>query len=438
MYQNEIVGKIEDFREIGIPRLIKRAGKLIQARLTVSTVIGARRAGKSFRVLQVAEELISSKSIASIRHVCHLDFDNPVLKEMTAQDLGKIPEIFLSITPEATITTPLLFIFDEIHIIPGWELFAVELSRNPNWYVVVTGSSSKSLRYDIATELRGKALPTEIYPLSFKEFLAFKKTPETFSTKGSALIRADFNEFLKWGSYPVMPHTEEFLRVAILREYFDIMILKDIIQRYDISKPRLCIHLFNYLLSCMGKPFTGVSSLAFLKLNDEKVSRDAVTEWINCAQDSWLFFAVSVFSDSLKAQNRNYKKLYAIDWALAHVNSRSWDGSLSRSLENMVYIHLRRHFHRVFYYLTRDKRQEVDFIAVDFKGSPHTVVQVCLDVGDPVTFARELSPLVVTARYFKTVNNLIITIDQEKNLISEGVEVRIVPAWKWLLEEPGI
>jgi hypothetical protein len=435
MSRIEIVGKIEDFRELGIPSYVRRSCTLLQAELMVSTVIGARRAGKSFRVIQAADELIEKKEIASIKHICHLDFDNPILAAMTAAELGSIPEIFLSITPEASLKTPLLFIFDELHVIDGWERFVIELSRNPHWKVIVTGSSSKLLHRDIATELRGKALPTEVYPLAYKEFLSFKNIPLRFSTTGSAAIRAAFEEYIQWGAYPIMPRTEQYLRAPLLREYFNTMLLKDIIERHNISKPRQCIQLYHYLLSCMAKPVTAVSAHNFLKTAGEMVSRESVTEWIEWARDSWLFFPVPIFSDSLKAQERNYKKLYAVDWALAHCNSSAWDGSLSRSLENAVYIHLARSFPRVNYYLTRTGRQEVDFIATDHKGTQQKLVQVCLDISNQATLERELKPLVETARYFKTSENLIITMDQEEKIETEKVTVRVVPAWKWLLEE---
>ena len=113
------------------------------------------------------------------------------------------------------------------------------------------------------------------------------------------------------------------MREALLREYFDTMILKDVIERYNVSKPRQCIQLYHYMLSNMGKAITAVSAHGFLKTASEMVSREAVSEWIHLAQDSWLVFNIPIFSDSLKAQERNYKKLYTIDWVLAHVNSRS-------------------------------------------------------------------------------------------------------------------
>jgi predicted AAA+ superfamily ATPase len=434
MVEQEIERKIEDFRELGIPKYIPREGRLQLVDSMVSTVIGSRRAGKTFRTLQATEELVAQQVIGSIDQVCLLDFDNPVLSSMKSTDLNLIQNTFLKLNPGFDLNTPLLFVLDEIHKIAGWEEFVIDLSRNPNWKVIVTGSSSKLLKLDIATELRGKAISSTVYPLSFIEFLKFKEFRyKTSSTKGQAEARRLFDEYLKWGAYPAIPYVAEYTKEALLREYFDTMILKDIIQRYNVGKPRQCIHLYHYLLSNISKAHTLQSAFRYLKQCGFSTSRDAVREYVHWAEDSWLLFMVSLFSSSLKEQERNYKKIYAIDWALAAKNSLIWDGSYSRPLENLVFIHLYQRWHRIHYYLTRKKRQEVDFIAVDSNGYPAVAVQVCMDISQPDTIKRELEPIIATARYFQIKENYIVTYNQEQDFHEEGISVKAIPAWKWML-----
>jgi hypothetical protein len=434
MVEQEIERKIEDFRQLGISRYVPREGRLQLVDNMVSTVIGARRAGKSFRTLQAAEELIDQQVITSIDQVCILDFDNPVLSSMKSTDLKLIQNTFLKLNPEFELNTPLLFVLDEIHKVPGWEEYVIDLSRNPNWKVIVTGSSSKLLKHDIATELRGKAISSTVYPLSFVEFLKFKDFRyKTSSTKGQAEARRLFDEYLKWGAYPAIANAEEYTKEALLREYFDTMILRDIIQRYNVSKPRQCIHLYNHLLSNISKAHTLQSAFRYLKQAGFSTSRDAVREYIHRAEDSWLLFMVTIFSNSLKEQERNYKKIYAIDWALSNKNSLIWNGSYSRSLENLVFIHLYQRWHRVHYYLTRKKRREVDFIAVDSNGHPAMAVQVCMDISQTETLKRELESITTTARYFRIKENFIVTYNQEQDFHEAGISVKAIPAWKWVL-----
>lgn len=142
---------------------------------------------------------------------------------------------------------------------------------------------------------------------------------------------------------------------------------------------------------------------------------------------------VTIFSNSLKEQERNYKKIYAIDWALANKNSLIWNGSYSRSFENLVFIHLYQTWHRVHYYLTRKKRQEVDFIAVDSNGHPVMAVQVCTDISQADTLKRELESIITTAKYFGIKENFIVTYTQEEDFHEQGISVKAIPAWKWML-----
>lgn len=436
MIEQELRRKIVDFRVLGMPQYIPREGPLHLVDHMVSTVVGARRSGKSFRVMQAADELRAQNRISSLEQVCSVDFDNPILASMSAADLGLIQRTFLEVSPSFGLTTPLVFILDEIHRVSGWEEYVIDLSRNPHWKILVTGSSSKLLRDDIATALRGKAISTVVYPLSFSEYLRFKGIQsQPASTKGQADIRACFDEYLTWGGYPALPTAPEHSRETLLREYFDTMILRDILQRFNVSRPQQCIQLYHYLLSIIARPYTLTSAYRFLLQAGFSTSRDALREYVAWAEDAWLLFTVPIHSSSTKEQERNYRKIYCIDWALAIRNSLAWDGSYSRALENMVYLHLRRTYPRVRYYLTRSKRQEVDFLVCDSRGKAVMAIQVCMDVSLPDTLGRELEPLVATARYFGTRENLIISLDRPRRIEQDGAVVHVVPAWQWLLDE---
>ncbi len=434
MIKEEIHRKIADFREIGIPEYVPREAPVHLADRMVSTIVGARRAGKSFRSIQVADDLIAKGTIPDIRHVCPVDFDNPILGTLKSTELRQIQSVFLEATPECDLKTPAVFILDEIHKIEGWESYVIDLSRNPNWKVIVTGSSSKLLRDEIATELRGKSVSSTVYPLSFKEFLEFRNFDHSpASTKGQAEAARLFDDYLTWGAYPAVVLADEPLREALLHEYFDSMILRDVIQRYSVSKPLHCTQLYRHLLSNIAKPHTLQSAYAYLKQAGHATSRDSVRDYLRWAEDAWLMCTVPIYSHSQKDQERNYKKVYCIDWALAVRNSNVWDGSFARALENLVYLHLRRSYDRLYYYLTRSKRREVDFIAVDNRGNPALAVQVCSDLSAPETVEREVAPLAATARYFGIPEAIVVTRNEERVLEYDGTQIAAIPAWKWLL-----
>jgi hypothetical protein len=436
VFEHEIERKIADFRELGLSEYVPRDGRVHVAAEMVSALVGSRRSGKSYRSMQVANEMIKDGFLPSIRHVCAMDFDNPVLASMKAADLSLIQKMFLKINPEFSVKTPILFILDEIHKIAGWENFVIDLSRNRNWRVIVTGSSSKMLHGDVATELRGKAITSPVYPLSFGEFMRFHgATRRPRSTGDEANVMRLFDDFLHWGSYPVMPATPAHMKEAVLRQYFDTMILRDIIQRYEVPRPGACTAAMRHCISNISRPYTVKSVTAFVKDAGHAVGRETVTDYLRWAEDAWLLFSVPVYSSSSKEQERNYKKLYCVDWGLAQCNSAVWDGTYSRALENAVFMHLKRTYSRVQYCLTREKRQEVDFIAVDDRGKAALGVQVCMDIADAHTLKREIEPLASVAKFYGCKENVIVTYNQEKNFAQDGVRVRAVPAWRWMLEE---
>lgn len=435
MISTEIERKLDDFWRNGIPEFIPRLDPVDIVPNMVSSLIGARRAGKSFRALQVADEFLKNHHVASIRNICFLDFDNPVLSTMTAKDLLDIQKAYLKLNPDFDMKTPSLFIFDEIYRVDGWENAVIELSRNRNWKVFVTGSSSKLLRDEIAKELRGKSISTEIYPLSFREFMDFKHVQaNASSTVGQARLNALLDSYLLWGGFPALTETQEISKAKLLREYFDTMILKDVIQRFAVTQPRECIHLYRYLLSCIGKGVSNKSSYGYLRQCGFHIGRDAVVKLLQHSEDSWLFFSLPIYSSSQKEIDRNCKKNYCVDWALANHNSLVWDGSLSRAFENMVFIQLKRKHSRLNYYLTKSRRQEVDFIVTGNSGKPSCAIQVSVDISDKETLKRELEPLISTAQYFGIKENLLVTRNEEQSFSNEGVKIRAVPAWKWLLE----
>ncbi|MEI7901712.1 MAG: ATP-binding protein [bacterium] len=435
MVTSELERKFADFRETGFPPHVRRDGAIHMVNHSVSVLAGARRVGKSFYAMQAAEDLIASRVIPDMSHVCHVDFDNPVFASMTADVLPRIQSLFLKQNPSFTLRTPLVFVLDEIHRVSGWEDYVIDLSRNPSWRVIVTGSSARLLSKEIATSLRGKSITTKISPLTFREFLRFKKLdPDGKSTRQTATIRAAFDEYLRCGSFPAIPNTPDFSKAALLHEYYDTMLLRDIIQRHTIRAADDCVALYTYLLSCMAKPFTAKSAHTYLSHAGHKTGREAIASYIGFAEDAWMLQTVPLYTDSPSQALRNYRKTYAIDWALATCNSATWDGSFSRAFENMIHSELTRRFPRVRYALTRETRKEVDFLADDSQGQPALAAQVSLDISDPDTLVREVTPLLAVARYHHTPETLIITYADERVIRQDGVTIRVVPAWRWLLD----
>ena len=138
---------------------------------TLATVIkGMRRTGKTYVTYAHIQALISKG--VELGRIIHLNFEDDRLRGMTVDRLHLIEEAHAELYPEFARAKKWFFL-DELQDIVGWESYARRLVDTPNIQLCLTGSSSKLLSAEIATAMRGRAVPIEVFPLSFREFLRF-------------------------------------------------------------------------------------------------------------------------------------------------------------------------------------------------------------------------------------------------------------------------
>jgi predicted AAA+ superfamily ATPase len=144
---------------------------------------------------------------------------------------------------------------------------------------------------------------------------------------------------------------------------------------------------------------------------------------------------VAVASPSARVRQVNPRKCYPVDPALAAAVSFRASGDLGHLLETAVYLELRRRGRSLAYVTTRSG-YEVDFLAEDFKGT-RELVQVCADLADPATRQREMRALEEGMRETLCERATLVTLRDESSAEIGGHTIRIVPAWRWLLEPPA-
>jgi hypothetical protein len=431
-----IRGILQDFRDAYPMPLTRREGEILPFKHVALSVVGARRSGKTYRTYQCIDDFIAGG--ADLQHVCRIQFHDHRLSGLAASDLSIIDDTHRSMNPRSSNGAPTLFIFDEIHRIEGWEDYVLSLLDNPLNRVVITGSTSKLLRGDIAGGLRGKNLSSELLPFSFREFLRHHGIePEATSSKGRAAVVGAFDRYLTQGGFPGLLDQHPRLHLDILQNYWDTMVLKDIIEAHP--EERINISTFNHfalgLISRVGRPLSISRLNTDLREAGLSFSTDTLYRFFDYLQDAFMVFPVAFHSPSPRVRNRNYVKVYAVDWALADAITPGGGIDESRRLENLVYLHLRRLGHLVSYYRTR-KGHKIDFVALPAKprASKGTLVQVCLRIDAPDTLERELRGIPETMRFLDLDAALVITRDHEETIIADGVSVRVIPAWKWMLE----
>ncbi|MFA5797093.1 MAG: ATP-binding protein [Candidatus Woesearchaeota archaeon] len=417
---------IKDWNESTLPVLITRQ-ITIPLELTINrafSLIGPRRAGKTSEMLMLAKNISEKKGRDK---TIYINFERADLGALHSKDLVSLLDAYQQVFPKNKKEDLWLFL-DEIQNVIQWELF-VRTCIDQKIKVIITGSSSKLLSKELATSMSGRNLSYNIFPLSFKEFLAFKSfnIPKLLSSKEEATILNYFDEYLNFGGYPevaLYPSEKE----RILRDIFDTAILRDVIERHKIRNVFLMKTLIKALLS--SKEFSANKFYNYLKSQQIKSSKDAIYKYVNYLEDSFFIFMLNKFSLSYKKSEQSLPKVYFVDNGLLRIHAVDDKGRL---LENTVFVELLRRNKDIAYYQTTT-RNEVDFIIKNGK-KVEQLIQVCYNLSDFQTRDREIRSLLAVSKEFSCNDLLILSMDQEEEITIEDKNIKVLPVWKWLMEK---
>lgn len=432
MNRESIKRIIVDFQERPLPKTIARQMKIRELNDTAVVITGARRSGKTYRTYQYIQQKIEEG--VSIENFCRIQFNDNRLLEL--QDLNEIDAAYMELYPEKINRERVYYVFDEIHRVAGWEDYVLKLLDNRLNTVIVTGSTSKLMSGDIASSLRGKCYPHNLFPFSFSEYLSYRKiAPELRGTKALARVKKAFNDYLDCGGFSGLYPLNGLERVEMLQNYWDTMLIKDIIEAHP--QDRINIGVFErfaaMLVSRNACPMTVRRLIRELLNLGYKTSPDAVYRYLQYLKEAFMIYTVPFFTKSSKQIALNYKKVYVIDWALADAVSSGEGMTDSRRLENLVFLHLKRTYRKISYYKTR-QGYEVDFVVQPTHQKEPDLYQVTYSLMDEGVREREIRSLVKAAGFLGSRNNYIITMDNEtENIIEKDVTVSVLPAYQLAL-----
>jgi len=350
-----------------------------------------------------------------------LNFDDV---RLSVNDLEMIYKEFI----ELKKPDELYLFLDEVHNAKNWVSLVRRLADLRKANIFITDSSSYFIPHDYAKLLTGRKLSFELYPLSFREYLNFKNIRiEAFGTEENAKIRGYLKEYMQQGGFPELFALPKRYYVKTLIEYFEDIITKDVVSRYSVDY-RKVRDLSYYLLSTIGQRVT------YRKLkNVFNMGLETVKRYLEFMEQVYLIFKVSNYSEKVKEQIMTPKKVYAIDTGLSNAVGFKTFENLGPTLENLVFLELRRRRYGISYYRTR-QGYEVDFIAVIKCGESikKELYQVCYSMDNPAVRERELRAIPAVVKHIKTDKNYIITLNDEEIIEVDGVIIEVIPAWKWL------
>lgn len=311
----------------------------------------------------------------------------------------------------------------------GWLARNHELLKGKLKLIV---SSSRRGLITPSKPLRGRILPLELYPLSFHEFLHFKKIHFDKTTAGTGRIERALEEYLIYGGFPeVVISTDKIDKIELLASYFRDIIGLDIA---EVSGENVStVEAFGkYVIS--ASYFSASKTLNSFKSLGYKIAKQSLLDLEKFSQESYLFFFVPIFSYSVKDRSQYPRKAYLGDTGFMYALEGKTDWG--RLFENLVYLKLRRsHLSsiEINYWKNRDGK-EVDFVLREGLKAKE-IIQVVYNFDEEKTKERELSGLIACAKEFGLKQGLVITKNVETKETKEGVRITFIPLWKWLLTQ---
>ena len=347
-YKNIII----QWQEFSLPSVLLRQSDINLNLDFVHTIIGPRRAGKTYFCFQLMHKLQSQGS--SLQNVLYINFEDNRLFGATAHDLDMLYETFLELS-EISPKQPIYLFFDEIQAVEHWDSWVRKMyDLHRNLRLILTGSSSTLLSKEISTKLRGRVLNTEMFPLSFKELVHWHNHPYTLKTisqsKDKIPIKQLFSRYVTEGGYPVLYAQSGIPLQTLLQSYYESMIFKDVIERYNIEDIKKLRSLAQLLFQSVAKEMSYSKLAQKLHAIGFSISKNTVIEYIHHFEDAYLFFQNLKYEYSLAKQLGSIKKVYCLDNGLLNAVSFKSSEDFGRLLENMVFIELRRRNHQIFYH----------------------------------------------------------------------------------------
>ncbi len=424
---------LKEFHESELPDLIERHMEIDLSILNSSvnkiiTIIGPRRAGKTFFLYQIVKKLV--KTDVKLTDIIYINFEDERIFFFFSEELQYILDAYFELYEEKRK----LFIFlDEVQNIDGWDTFVRRLN-DQGYNIFITGSNSRMLGREIATALRGRTLTYELFPYSFLEFLTAKGIAYdknlAYSRKRHR-VKKLFDEYLFSGGYPEITAIENLsTKGRMLQDYFNTIFYRDLVERYRVKNTELLRKWMKILM-------VNISSLiSFRKIENDfksqgmKLSNATLSAFARYVEDIFFGFFIEIYSESERKKQINPKKFYLIDQGIHNYLTLKFLENKGRLLENLVFLELRRRGLQVSYYKTQSG-YEIDFL-VNEQGKKK-LIQVCYDLSNIETFNREKRALVSGMKECSVKSGIILTQNEKREEDVDNFSLKIMPVWEWLL-----
>lgn len=345
----------------------------------IKVVVGQRRVGKSYLLRQIILRLLNGgvkpENVFYINKE-YTDFD--FITDST--DLENLIVHYKQVLkPKGKI----YLVIDEIQNIIGWEHLINSYSQDytSDYEVFISGSNSQLLSGELATLLSGRYIQFQIFPFSFQEFISIRQLENT---------KTGFLQYLQTGGLPELfqlPNDET--KRHYLSAIRDTVLLRDIIQRYNIKDARLLQDVFSYLVMNASNLISISNIVNYFAGKNRKTNYETIANYIEYLKNTFLIHQVDRFNIKGKEILSGNSKYYINDLSFKNYLYSGFEYGFGYMLENIIYLQLINSGYNVYAGYMRNK--EIDFVAI--KNSRTIYLQVAYTLTDKMTIEREYAQL---------------------------------------------
>ena len=366
----------------------------------IKVLTGQRRVGKSYVLLQLIDEIRKRDNSAKIIHINKEDYRFEFIKShndlMAYLDSQREPS-----------GNHYLFI-DEVQDISNFELALRSLLTVDGWDIYITGSNATLLSGELATYLSGRYIQISIHALSYHEFLLFHKLTETFES---------FLKYIRWGGMPhlINLRQDDAVVYEYLRNIHNTIVLRDIIERYNIRNVKFLQDLIHYLADITGSVLSAKRISDYLKSQQINLNPKLVLEYLVYLESVYLIDRVKRMEVEGRKIFEIGDKFYFEDLGMRHAIIPFQQKDIGKVLENLVYHHLIINGYQV--YIGKHGEKEIDFVAT--KNENKTYIQVAYLIADDKTHEREFGNLLSIPDNCK---KIVVSMDETATGNYKGIE----------------
>ncbi|HJJ36364.1 MAG TPA: ATP-binding protein [Methanocorpusculum sp.] len=373
----------------------------------IKVITGVRRSGKS----KLLEQFIAYAQKNQNNNVIHLN-----LTAIEAAPYRESQALYAYVHDHYISGKNNIVCIDEIQLCNGFEWAVNWLHQKEEYDIYITGSNAFLSSNDLATLFTGRTITIEIFPFSFAEFMRYFELTDSYSALESYIELGGMA-----GSY-LYKNPQD--KIRYLKEVYNTLIVRDILDKFNIKNTALLDNLTNYLSDNIGNETSVRKITASLPAQGDKINSVTIGNYLSHLCNAFLFYKISRYDIAGRKYLSTHEKYYISDHSLKTAKIGRKNENYGRILENIVAIELLRRGYEVYVGVLYEK--EVDFIAIN--NSEKIYLQVAAYIDNPETFSRECAPLLsIKDAYPK----MILARTREPTYSHEGI--KIVDIGNWLL-----